>query len=496
MNRGLTDSFAVKETAQGTTLAEVLSSGGPVPVFTAAEIAADIASALTTAHQQGIVHDDLEPTDIIITPSGHAKIIGSGVIAGFGVGPDGDLPSLGLVLLQMVGEGIPTGLSSIIERLLSTDPSASYPSAEAAEADLRKFVDIYAGMNGHSVRSRTGETKVVGVNQPQADQEFEDDLVSSPVFLITLATLLVLLIGLILYLSAAISGPSQDSGTDAVKVPTVIGDSQVLAIQRLQDAGFIVEEVLVESDQINPGTVFAQDPAPRTGMEAGSKIVISIAQAPSTVAVPDVLDAVHTEASAELSALGLAVRIQRQPSEVIEIDRVVGQSLPGGQQVAEGADITLFVSSGPEEAIIPDLAGMTVDQAQSELDALGFWTVRVEFEPNPAVAKDNVIRTEPAPDGQIELTTPIVLVVSTANHDFVPSVVGQGREAALQMMWARGFSVSIDWVDVDSDSGQVETVISQSPEAEALLPVGTVITLRVGREPGFFSWWPGRGRGD
>lgn len=527
----MADAFLVKEHVDGTNLGDLLATSGPLPALTAARIASDIVSALASAQRWGILHDDLEPADIFITPSGRAQIADSAASYAVGAGEtidlEGDLHSLGGLLLEMVAPDIPSGLGPIIQRLVSTDPAVSYPSINAVEADLHSFVAAIGGANYQPGGAPTGEVAAIQVSPPEQrrdgsgittstfsainpvpervdwtqaeppDEEFEDDLSGNPLFLVSLAALLVVLIGLTIYLAAAISGPSQDNATDMIDVPTVIGDTPEVAIRRLVEAGFVVEEVTVENDEFAAGTVFAQNPLPRAEMEPGGTIMISVAQATATVIVPDVVDKLRTEASQELSALGFTVRIQRAPDDVIELDRVVEQSITGGQEVAEGGEITLVISSGPEQVLIPDLAGFTLAEATHELAQLGFQTVRTESEPSQAVARDSVIRTEPPPGTQVELIAPIVVIVSTANEDLVPPVFGESAEAAHQQLTSQGFNVNVEFVEVDPESGQVGIVISQSPEASTLAQLGSTVTIRVGREPGFdwFGWWKER-RGD
>jgi beta-lactam-binding protein with PASTA domain len=95
----------------------------------------------------------------------------------------------------------------------------------------------------------------------------------------------------------------------------------------------------------------------------------------------------------------------------------------------------------------------------------------------------------------VEIISPVTVIVSTANYDLVPAVYGMAADEARQTLLDHGFHVSIDYVEVARDSGQVGVVISQSPEASTLAELGSVVTIRVGREPGFnwFDWWRERG---
>ena len=71
--------YIVMEYVAGKTLAEVLAEGDHLQPERAAEIAAQVASALSFAHAAGIVHRDVKPGNIMITPSGEVKVMDFGI---------------------------------------------------------------------------------------------------------------------------------------------------------------------------------------------------------------------------------------------------------------------------------------------------------------------------------------------------------------------------------------------------------------------------------
>jgi tetratricopeptide (TPR) repeat protein/tRNA A-37 threonylcarbamoyl transferase component Bud32 len=70
--------YIVMEYVEGETLAERLS-GGPLPPKTALGLCAEIAESLAAAHDRGIIHRDLKPLNVIVTPSGRAKVLDFGL---------------------------------------------------------------------------------------------------------------------------------------------------------------------------------------------------------------------------------------------------------------------------------------------------------------------------------------------------------------------------------------------------------------------------------
>ena len=72
--------FLVMELLEGETLAARLASG-PLPPAEAARVAAAVADALEAAHQRGIVHRDVKPSNIMLTPGGEVKVLDFGIAA-------------------------------------------------------------------------------------------------------------------------------------------------------------------------------------------------------------------------------------------------------------------------------------------------------------------------------------------------------------------------------------------------------------------------------
>ncbi|MFD4318926.1 serine/threonine-protein kinase [Streptomyces sp. NPDC058548] len=74
--------FLVMERVEGVNLAEHIRDGGPMALARALQIAQDICSALTAAHQAHVIHYDIKPHNVMITPDGRVKVVDFG-IAGF-----------------------------------------------------------------------------------------------------------------------------------------------------------------------------------------------------------------------------------------------------------------------------------------------------------------------------------------------------------------------------------------------------------------------------
>lgn len=84
--------YLVMELLAGQTLADRLKTDGPLPVPVALLISAQVASALAAAHDRGLVHRDVKPASVMLTPAG-VKVLGFGLAAGAGL--DGDAEVFG-----------------------------------------------------------------------------------------------------------------------------------------------------------------------------------------------------------------------------------------------------------------------------------------------------------------------------------------------------------------------------------------------------------------
>ena len=87
--------FIVMELVEAPTLAEVVRDQGPLPLVRVAEIGNQLASGLEAAHQAGIVHGDVKPTNVMVPPTGPAKLADFGIAS---LARDPQLISAGLMI--------------------------------------------------------------------------------------------------------------------------------------------------------------------------------------------------------------------------------------------------------------------------------------------------------------------------------------------------------------------------------------------------------------
>ena len=155
------------------------------------------------------------------------------------------------------------------------------------------------------------------------------------------------------------------------------------------------------------GTVVEQNPQEGEQVQRNSKVTISVSGGPSTTEVPDLAGFTLDEARQALQNVGLTVGDTEQVDNTrVEKGNVIESEPSAGSSVEVGTAVTLKVSSGKVE--VPDVVGMTRDEAASALSDLGFKnkTTYVEStEPEDTVLKQSIAAGKSADYGsQITLT--------------------------------------------------------------------------------------------
>lgn len=163
-------------------------------------------------------------------------------------------------------------------------------------------------------------------------------------------------------------------GPEIVKVPDVGGSRLADAKDELKDAGFAPGMTTKAfSEDVRKGSVISTDPRSGTKRKAGSAVAIVVSKGPA-IDVPDVTGESRADATSELEDAGLKVRIEEKRVHSEEDKGTVVDQDPreGQQQLAEGDTVTLTLSKGPEMIEVPDVEGMSVDDATRELKDAGF----------------------------------------------------------------------------------------------------------------------------
>ncbi|MFD8009651.1 Stk1 family PASTA domain-containing Ser/Thr kinase [Streptomyces sp. NPDC058955] len=167
-------------------------------------------------------------------------------------------------------------------------------------------------------------------------------------------------------------------GPEIVKVPNLRNKPLDEAKRILTEQGLAPGVVTSEFNAaVAQGAVISSDPEPGTERAPDSAIALVVSKG-APVDVPDVTGETVADATALLQEAGLKVSVAPERVHSAEdAGAVAAQSLAEGSRAAKGDAITLTVSKGPRQVEVPDVVGMTTDEAREALETAGF-EVKVE----------------------------------------------------------------------------------------------------------------------
>ena len=270
----------------------------------------------------------------------------------------------------------------------------------------------------------------------------------------------------------------------SIAVPNVVGLTQAEAKTQIEQAGFTWElnPDKVASDTVEAGSVVSTDPAAGTSAEKGATVRVTISSGPDSVVVPDNLVGMSPdEARKAIEAQGLKFE---QSSKTVASDTVpegkVAETNPSpGTKVKAGQTITVSLSSGSSEVEVPDLQGMSQDQARSALKSAGLELGNVTSVDSDK-EKDRIVSQDPATGTKVKKGTSIAVSVSNGKSAQVeiPSVVGIGRDDAEAQLKALGLTVTVEEVAGSQPAGQV---LSVEPGEGSKVDKNSTVKLKVSK---------------
>jgi eukaryotic-like serine/threonine-protein kinase len=278
------------------------------------------------------------------------------------------------------------------------------------------------------------------------------------------------------------------SGDDprTVPIPDVAGQTVQQATNTLERLGFEVSVRGQADENVERGRVIRSVPAAGTSAEEGSTVTLIVSGGPGLEEVPDVVGLESDAARAAIVSAGFEVDVIEQASDSVPQGRVISQNPAGNSEAERGSLVTLTISTGPEEVEVPNLNGLTEDEARSTLEAANLRLGGVSTRESDQVAPGRVIEQNPGRGALVATGSQVSVVLAIEPEPepetiTVPSVIGNFAADASAKLSALGFSVSRDTVP---SSQPVGVVIAQAPSVGSEVARGSRVVITVSSGPG------------
>ena len=500
--------FFVMEYIEGNTLTSIIANKKIVSMNDILFIGAQVASGLQAAHSQGLVHRDIKPGNIMITPQGKVKVTDFGIVSlqneesditktgsilgtasyispeqaqGKPVSKESDLYSLGTVLYELITgrppfEGdtpiatatkhitdkpeklstfrgnIPKGVENAVLKLLHKYPKDRFKNAEDLRAILLQ--------QKNQLQALQTQENLVDLTSPKIKYRF-----TLPALVISLS----IVVGTIWTLTSIFDGLPVDGGTQVVvEVPDLTGSSQTEALNDLQNLGFKVGIENSAHPEVPEGSVIKTQPPANTSTSPDTLVTIIVSVGPEAYPIPYVVDLETDRAIFVIEESGFTIGQKIEVNDDnVPIGFVISQNPMAGKKMGPGSSVDLVISSGPSLIVLGDLSKKSLEDATQILETLGLEFETVE-EFSEDIEEGLVSGTLPEAG---EIVTPediVTVIVSLGIKIEVPEVEGLSYQDAIDKLEEAGLVATV--------SGDTNGVVrKQLPrKGEFLEPEGVV----------------------
>ena len=460
--------YIAMEYINGYTLKEYIARKGSLSSAEILRISARIAQALSAAHENGIVHRDIKPQNIMLTSRGLVKVADFGIARaatsstlttqkeaigsvhymspeqtkGITADARSDLYALGISMYEMAVGTVPfdgetpvaiaiqhlnkelpdprqknpdlwPGLGDCIRKLTQKNPEDRYQSAGELLADLDRLdADEQYRI---PVKNSAEEEVVTGLTKESYRRKK------------TLAALAVLAItvGSLMLIQLLYTGLLNRMQKSIIQIPQLVSLSKEEATKLVKSEGHaLVVEGYTYSSSVPEGQIISQDPAEGTVVEGRTLISVVISMGvKGTVIAPHVEGMSCSEAVLALSGTGLSYQlvVANDETQSCEAGLVYKQyPSPGSEFPDEKSHVlTLYVSPGPTTLAVdvPYLSGLSLERALENLDEKGLAVGNVTYEYHSGYEDGTVIAQSLEPNFRTLPGTQVDLTVSRGDAE-------------------------------------------------------------------------------
>jgi beta-lactam-binding protein with PASTA domain/predicted Ser/Thr protein kinase len=428
--------YIVMEYVEGRTVRDILKAEGRLMPRRAMEIVADVCAALDFSHRNGIVHRDVKPGNVMITPTGAVKVMDFGIARaaadagatvtataqvigtaqylspeqarGENVDARSDVYSTGCMLYELLtghppftgdspvavayqhvreiapppsssNPDVPPDLDAIVMKSMAKNPANRYQTANEMRSDLIRAI------NGRPVAAEpvlSDEERTVVLGGPAGlaapgggyPTQYGTRGPDAPRRRTWGWVALGVAVLLVFVLAAFVTSKMLANNDDAstVAVPSLSGKTRAQADAALAQAKLKGNYIPTVSSPDQNGRVLDTSPAAGSTVKPDSTVDIKIGSGPATISVPDVTQISFEDANTQLKAAKLGVKRNNVDSDQ-PAGQVLDQNPKANARVAVGTVVTLSVSNGKVE--IPDVTGKSLADAHRILNLKGFFNI-------------------------------------------------------------------------------------------------------------------------
>ena len=476
--------FFVMEYIEGNTLTSIIAKNRTISLSDILFIGAQVSSGLHAAHEKGLVHRDIKPGNIMITPDGKVKVTDFGIVSlqneesditktgsilgtasyispeqaqGKPVSIESDLYSLGTVLYELISgkppfagdtpistatkhlterpekpssfrRDLPKGVESAIMKLLEKATYDRFKSAEDLRATLLQ--------QRKSLQSEQTRENLVDLTNPKIKLRF-----TLPALLISIGVV----IGTVWTLTQVFDGLPVDGGAPTlIEIPDLTGSEQAQALEDLQNLGFKVGIENAANSSVPSGSVIQTQPQSNTVVNPDSLVTIIVSVGPEAFPIPYVLDIETDRAIYVVEESGFALgQLLEVNDDNIPRGFIISQNPIAGTKMSPGSTVDLVVSKGPSLIKISDLSRKSPEDAIQILETLGFEYELIE-EYSEDVEIGLVSGTLPEVGEIVAPDQVIQVIVSLGIKIEVPEVEGLNYEDAIKVLEELNLVVTVN----------------------------------------------------
>ncbi|MFD2077942.1 serine/threonine protein kinase [Actinopolymorpha cephalotaxi] len=471
---GISIPYIVMEYVEGRTLRDVLREGRRILPERALEITADVLEALEYSHRAGIIHRDIKPGNVMLTPNGDVKVMDFGIARavadasatmtqtaavigtaqylspeqarGESVDARSDIYSTGCLLYELltgrppfVGDSpvsvayqhvreeprppsmldpeVPPIADAITLKALQKKPHDRYQSAAEMRQDIERGLsgqELIAPMlaAGATARFLPPDEPITPADPERAAAYAEDDETRDRG---RKAAYILLAIAIVFVLGVAAFIGLQSLGKDSAKTvstPTLQGKTLTEAQAALAQSRLRLGKVTQQaSENVAKGQIVSQNPTPGASAKIDSAVDVAVSSGQGEVTIPAVVGKKVSAARAMLEKEGLNVLSKEDSKASGDATDVSRVNPDEGSVVKAGSTVTLYHPSGLVS--VPDVVGDSAAVAEARLADAGF-RVGKSYDTTSQAQAGTVVRQVPGSGRRREPDTTVTIVIARA----------------------------------------------------------------------------------